>query len=181
MRELTFRGFLTQYVKRLSEQETNSLSKLAAEAGRGNPRLCEPLVLYAVYSGKQNMLLQVTKDSAMYESFNLVVSRYDADALTVLFETESPALPAEYHKVWRSYLSQKNRPQTDSYTKELMRQKVKRLQEKYGATNYRIYTDLKLNPGNLNAWLKHGDGDKVSLETARMTLRYVESAGNMLQ
>lgn len=181
MRELTFRGFLTQYVKRLSAQETNSLYKLAAEASGSNPRLREPLVLYAVYSEKQNVLLQVTKDPAMYESFDLVVSRYDADTLTVLLESESPALPTGYHKVWRSYLSQKNRPQTDNYTKELMRQKVKRLQEKYGVTNYRIYTDLKLNPGNLNAWLKHGDSDKVSLETARRTLRYVESAGNMIQ
>ena len=63
----------------------------------------------------------------------------------------------------------------DNHTKELMRKKVKRLQEKNGVTNYRIYTDLKLNPGNLNAWLKHGDSEKVSLETARMTLRYVES------
>lgn len=38
-------------------------------------------------------------------------------------------------------------------------------------------TDLRLNPGNLNAWLKHGNSDKVSLETARRTLRYVEAYG----
>ena len=181
MRELTFRGFLTQYVKRLSVQETNSLYKLAAEASKSNPRLREPLLLYAVYSEKQGVLLQATKDPAMYESYRLVVSQYDADAMTTLFETASPVLPAEYHKVWRSYLSQKNRYQADSHTKELMRQKVKRLQEKYGITNYRIYTDLKLNPGNLNAWLKHGDGDKVSLETTRSVLRYVEAAGNAVQ
>ena len=61
-----------------------------------------------------------------------------------------------------------------------MRQKVKRLQEKYGVTNYRIYTDLRLNPGNLNAWLKHGDSDKVSLDTARKTLRYVEGRASAL-
>ena len=28
--------------------------------------------------------------------------------------------------------------------------------------------------GKLNAWLKHGRSDKVSLDTARRTLRYVE-------
>lgn len=56
-----------------------------------------------------------------------------------------------------------------------MRQKVKRLQEKKDVTTYRIYTDFKPNPGNLNAWLKHGNGDKVSLETARRALHYVES------
>ena len=181
MRELTFRGFLTQYVKRLSAQETNSLYKLAAEASKSNARLREPLLLYAVYSEKQDVLLQATKDPAMYETYQVIVSRYDANAMTALLETSSPALPTEYHKVWRSYLSQKNRYKADNHTKELMRQKVKRLQEKYGVTNYRIYTDLELNPGNLIIWLKHGDGDKVSLETARRALRYVEATGKAVQ
>lgn len=180
MRELTFRGFLTQYVKRLSMQDTNSLYKLAAEAGGSNPRLREPLLLYAMYSEKQGLLLQATKEPTLHESYSLIVSCYDADAMTVLFETASPELPAEHHKVWKSYLALKNRGQADNHTKELMRQKVKRLQEKYGVTNYRIYTDLQLNPGNLNAWLKHGDSDKVSLETARRTLRYVETAGSTI-
>ena len=176
MRELTFRGFLTQYVRQLSEQETNSLYKLAAEAGSSNPRLREPLLLYAVYSQKQDVLLLATKDAVLHEQYSRLVLRYTMDDLTELLEQTSPLLTSEYHKVWRSYQSRKNRGQADNHTKELMRKKVKRLQEKNGVTNYRIYTDLKLNPGNLNAWLKHGDSEKVSLETARMTLRYVESA-----
>lgn len=177
MRELTFRGFLAQYVRQLSEQETNSLFKLAAQAGSSNPRLREPLFLYAVYSQKQDVLLQATKEPELYTEYHRLVSLYTADEMTQLLEQVSPLLPAEYHKVWRSYQSRKNRGQADDHTKELMRQKVKRLQEKYSVTNYRIYTDLKLNPGNLNAWLKHGDSDKVSLETARRTLRYVEAYG----
>ena len=83
-------------------------------------------------------------------------------------------LPDGYHKVWRSYLSVKNRVHTDADTKELMRKKLLRLQEKNGVSNYRIYTDLQLNPGNVNAWLKHGKSEKVSLNNARMMLRYVE-------
>ena len=175
MRELTFRGFLTQYVRQLSEQETNSLYKLAAEAGSSNPRLREPLLLYAVYSQKQDVLLLATKDTALRERYSRLVLRYTMEEMTELLEQESPLLESEYHKVWRSYQSRKNRGQADNHTKELMRKKVKRLQERNGVTNYRIYTDLKLNPGNLNAWLKHGDSDKVSLETARRTLRYVEA------
>ena len=177
MRELTFRGFLTQYVKQLSAEETNSLYKLAAEASSSNPRLREPLFLYAVYTQKEKVLLQATKEPVLRAEYHRLVSLYTADAVTELFEQASPVLPFEYHKVWKSYQSRKNRAQVDDHTKELMRQKVKRLQEKNGVTNYRIYTDLKLNPGNLNAWLKHGDSDKVSLETARRTLRYVEAYG----
>ena len=174
MRELTFRGFLTQYVRQLSAQETNSLYKLAAEASSNNPRLREPLFLYAVYSQKQTVLLQATKEPELRMEYHRLASLYTAESMTDLFEQASPLLPAEYHKVWKSYQSRKNRSQADDHTKELMRQKVKRLQAKNGVTNYRIYTDLKLNPGNLNAWLKHGDADKVSLETARMAVRYVE-------
>lgn len=174
MRELTFRGFLIQYVKQLSFEETNSLYKLAAEASGNNPRLREPLFLYAVYTQKERVLLQATKEPTLYAEYDRMVSLYTAEKITELFEQTSPLLPVEYHKVWRSYQSRKNRGLADKRTKELMRQKVKRLQEKYGVTTYRIYTDLNLNPGNLNAWLKHGNSDKVSLETARRTLRYVE-------
>lgn len=103
-----------------------------------------------------------------------MVSLYSADQMTQLLEENASLLPDEYHKVWRSFQSQKNRGQSDDHTKELMRLKVKRLQEQCGVSNYRIYTDLKLNPGNVNAWLKHGVTDKVSLDTARRMLRYVE-------
>lgn len=149
--------------------------KLAAEASRTNPRLREPLLLYAVYSQKQDVLLQATKEPGLREEYRRLMMHYTADKMTELFEQASPLLPDGYHKVWRSYQTRKNRGQANDHTKELMRQKVKRLQEKNGVTNYRIYTDLKLNPGNLNAWLKHGDADKVSLDTARRTLHYVEN------
>lgn len=176
MRELTFRGFLTQYVRSLSSQDTNSLYKLAKEASETNFRLVEPLLLYALFSNKQNVLLQATKDFMLHRNYSVVLERYTVDEMTRALETQSDELSEDYLKVWRSYLSYKNRGQADDHTKELMRQKVKHLQEKNGVTNYRIYTDLRLNPGNLNAWLKHGDSDKVSLETARRTLRYVETA-----
>ena len=175
MRALTFSGFLAQYVKQLATEETNSLYKLAAEAGSNNPRLREPLLLYAVYTQKEKVLLQATKEPNLRMEYQRMVTLYSADIMTELFEQASPKLPAEYHKVWRSYQSRRNRGQADEHTKELIRQKVKRMQAQKGVTNYRIYTDLKLNPGNLNAWLKHGDTEKVSLETARRTLRYVEN------
>ena len=55
-----------------------------------------------------------------------------------------------------------------------MRSKILRLQKAKQITNYRIYTDLKLNPGNTNAWLKHGSHEKISLNNARSILRYME-------
>lgn len=175
MRELTFKGFLTQYVKQLSEQKTNSLYRLAAEAGGRNPRLREPLLLYAVYTQKEAVLLRAAKEPNLRAEYSRLVSQYSADTITELLSQESALLPAEYHKVWRSYQSCKHTGQAEEHTKELMRQKVRRLQEEKGVSTYRIYTDLKLNPGNVNAWLKHGNGKKVSLQTARRTLNYLQT------
>ena len=174
MRELTFKGFLARYLKQLSRSNTNSLYKLAEEASGDNPRLKEPLLLFALYSGKQTVLLQATKEQKLFAKYQRMVSQYSVDQMTQMFEDSASTLPNEYHKVWRSFQSQKNRGQSDDHTKELMRLKAKKLQEQCGVSNYRIYTDLKLNPGNVNAWLKHGAADKVSLDTARRILRYVE-------
>lgn len=174
MRELTFKGFLAQYLKQLSAQNTNSLYKLAAEAAENNLRLREPLLLYAVFSEKQEVLLKAAKAPALHRHYAGLLSRYTREELAVLLEEESPELAEGYHKVWRSFQSRKNRGRADDHTKELMRKKLKRLQEQKGVTNYRIYTDLGLNPGNLNAWLKHGNSAKISLGTAREALHYIE-------
>ena len=71
----------------------------------------------------------------------------------------------------------KNQKAVDDEAKDLMRDKIIKLQAKYQMTNYRIYTELKLNPGNMNAWLKQGEHGKVSLDTARRTLHYLEAQG----
>lgn len=178
MRELTFKGFLAQYVRDLSEAGTNSLYKLAREADKTNARLVEPLFLYALTSGKQEVLLRAVRGNRLYDHYCTMLETCTAETLTETFQKGTAQLEEGYVKVWKSYLRCKNRGQGEEHTKELMRQKVLRIQEKKGISNYRIYTDLKLNPGNFNAWLKHGCGNKVSLETARKALHYVETYGN---
>ena len=91
------------------------------------------------------------------------------------FLTDDPELPSSYHKVWRSYLAQKNRKDTDAKAKELMRQRILAMQADKGVSNNRICEELDLNPGNVNDWLKNGAGEKVSLTTARRTFEFVNS------
>ena len=174
MRELTFRGFLTQYVRELSLAKTNSLYKLVREACTVNVRLKEPLFLYALFAEKAEVLLQAARNTDLQAEFQTLLKQYAVDEMTKALQAQCECLPDAYHKVWRSYLSVKNRVHTEADTKELMRKKLLRLQEKNGVSNYQIYTDLRLNPGNVNAWLKHGKSEKVSLDNARMMLRYVE-------
>ena len=175
MRELTFVGFLRRYVRDLSMSGTNSISKLTAEAAGDNPRLREPLLLYALFSGKETTLLRSAEGTALEKQYCSVLDRYNKEQMLHAFLTGDPELPSAYHKVWRSYLAQKNRKDTDAQTKELMRQRILAMQADKGVSNYRIYKELNLNPGNINDWLKNGAGEKVSLTTARRAFEYVNS------
>ena len=175
MRELTFVGFLRRYVRDLSISGTNSVSKLTAEAAGDNPRLREPLLLYALFSGKEASLLRSAEGTALEKLYSSVLDRYNKEQMLHAFLTCDPELPSAYHKVWRSYMAQKNRKDTDAQTKELMRQRILAMQADKGVSNYRIYKELDLNPGNINDWLKNGAGEKVSLATARRAFEFVTS------
>lgn len=181
MRELTFAGYLTKYVRDLSFGDTIRLVTLAEEAAWENPRLREPLLLYTLYTDKAETLLRSTKDKVLKEHFQTMLLQYSKDEMEHALQDASSSLPEEYKKVWRSYTSQRDRSKSDDHTKELMRKKILRLQELGKVTNYRIYKELGLNPGNVNAWLKHGTSDKVSLDTARTVLRFVENACKLTQ
>ena len=174
MRELTFRGFLKQYVRSLSIANTCRLHKLAVEASSDNPRLREPLLLYALFSGKEKVLLTATKSLELRKEYLEMLERHDCQEMEQCLRDNESALPDGYAKVYRSYKNAKNRSKNAAHTKLLMRDKIIRLQCEKHITNYRIYTDLHINHGNMNAFLKHGDCSKVSLDTARKAIAYMQ-------
>ena len=53
---LTFKGFVTKYLKELSQTNALNLKTLAREAEDGNYRLAAPLVLYALATEKKDAL-----------------------------------------------------------------------------------------------------------------------------
>ena len=68
MRKLTFEGFLKQYVAELSGVQTASIHKLA-DCLSENPRLKEPLFLYALAYDKVELLLRYTANSTVAAEF----------------------------------------------------------------------------------------------------------------
>ena len=88
-------------------------------------------------------------------------------------QLRSGNLPEAYQKAWNSFLVARDAPKRDEALKAVMRKKVLRLLEEKKCSNYRVYTDLKLNPGNINSWLKNGDCTKVSYHTAERVMNYV--------
>lgn len=174
MRKLTFKGFLKKYVAELAGVQTASVHKLA-DCMTENPRLKGPLFLYALAFNKVELLLRYTANSTIAAEYEQLSNRYSLAQMFLLLEKQSPELPEGYRKVWRSYCSVRDAVLADNDTKELIHRRVLELQRKKKLTNYRLYTDLKLNPGNVNAWLKHNDSSKMSLDCARQIYKYAKS------
>ena len=140
MRKLTFEGFLKQYVAELSGVQTASVHKLA-DCLSENPRLKEPLFLYALAFDKVDLLLRYTVTGAIVAEYEQLSNRYSLAQMLLLLEKQSPELPEGYLKVWRSYCSVRDAVLADNDTKELIHRRVLELQKKKKLTNYRLYTD----------------------------------------
>ncbi len=171
MRNWTFKGFLSHYVRKLSCSNTQDIKRLAEESLAGNVRLQAPLVLYAVAADKKGLLMKSLPESGEGHAMRKMLEGFDSENLeSILSEGRAPE---EYLKVWNSFLVSRNAPMRDEALKCEMRKKVLRLMEEKDCTNYRIYTDLKLNPGNINNWLKNGVSSMVSFDTAEKVMNYV--------
>lgn len=175
MRRLTFCGFLKDYVKKLSLSNSNDFYKLAAEV-RQNFRLFEPLFLYALSTGKIELLLKATKDQELHEQFVQLANMINFNVHDVDWEEQTRNLGERYSKVYRSYVSVRDMPETKNNTKLLMHNRIVQLQAEKKISNYRLYSDLKLNPSNVNAFIKNADTKKLSLANARKILEYLKNA-----
>ena len=99
MRKLTFEGFLKQYVTELAGVQTASVHKLADRMTE-NPRLKEPLFLYALAFDKVDLLLRYTANSAVAAEYEQLSNRYSLKKMLLLLEKQSPELPEGYLKVF---------------------------------------------------------------------------------
>ena len=100
MRELTFAGFLSRYVRELSLSGTNAISILAREAAEKNYRLREPLLLYALFTDKIPLLRKSIRNDKLKRHAESILGRYDRDRMLHALEGMEDGLPAEYRKVW---------------------------------------------------------------------------------
>ena len=175
MRKLTFPGFTKRYVASLSQTGTTAIYPLTQEAASENPRLREPLLLYALSNGQEKVLMAAAKNTPLAEAYGNLLQKYDYASMLSSLREQDPALPQDYHKVWSSYLSVTGKGDRDRRVKALLREKIIQSKQKKGISTYRICQDLGLNNSNINCWLKNGSDDKVSLETARRVYEYLQS------
>lgn len=166
MRQLTLLGFLSEYVKSLSECNSLNIHKLINEVYGGNYRLREPLFLYCHYSGKSEILLKYLNDTDI-EEYTVVV--------TLLKNNQTDDLPTDFVKVLNSYKRKVGMKNNDDNIKMLMLDKIIKLKEQKNITNYRIYTDLNINAGNFNDFVKNRKLSRLSLDKSREVYNYLQS------
>jgi DNA-binding CsgD family transcriptional regulator len=177
MRKLSFTGFLKHYVTYLTDSDTRSVHMLARLAASNRPRATEPLFLYAVMAGRLPLLLQAARGTHLENDYSTLASLFPTpDLLLKALRDDDDRLALRYHKVYRSYLTQVSKTDTDRQASLLMRERTLEEMRKKGLSKYRVYTDLGLNPGNVNTYLKNANVTAVSRKTARAILDYVVSA-----
>lgn len=173
MAELTFQKFLKAYVRQLSEQNTISIIRLAEEASSTNYRLREPLLLYALSTGQSDKLLCATKDASLYKEYHRILTTYLNEQVMAILADGTDELPENYHKVWRSYVSVRDRNQGERETIGLMRDKILRLQAEYEIPVKEIRSAMNLKASKYSRWIVHGDDSAVNLSEARTALNAV--------
>lgn len=176
MKPLSFAGFLKKYVQELSEQKTVSVRKLAKTAEEERPRLREPLLMFLFLThtpeSAERLLRGFPKLSSQYRHLNAYNSQSQLlDAL----EDKTANLPENFLKAYRSYRSVRDRFQNEQRTKAFMRQRILKLQVEKRVTDYRLYTALRLNPGNFSAFMRQQKLDRISLDKTRQMLSFLES------
>ena len=166
MKPLTFKGYLKAYLTELSLCGSPSVRKLEKEVER-NLRLLEPLVLYAKITLDDEQLAKF-KNSRVVDALNELNTIGNVENAL-----EHNLLSDNYQKVYNSYKVKTNRLKNEEHTKNLMLPRIREMQAAKHISNYRIYTDLHLNPGNVNDFLTNGNVSKLSLKTAEMIFDYV--------
>jgi len=126
--------------------------------------------------GKVGILLKAADGCRYCSNFSDLAEKYKWEDMVIALEEKDMYLGRDYHKVYRSYCSRRDARGIDRDTKTLMHKRIRELQESKGISNYRLYTDLQLNPSNTNAFLKNGDLGRLSMEVAEKMLTYMRTA-----
>ena len=164
MRKLSFNSYLEQYLKDISGDVSLSVSKLFKKAKK-NYRIVDPLILYCALTDKRELFNKRSKNK--YKEL--------IDSLTIDNFLSDEYQNYNFSKIWDSYRHRVNVMDYNNVIKSRIRVNILKTMQEKGITNYRVYTDLKLNPGNINAFLTNDDASKASLDLVKRIYNYVNS------
>lgn len=159
MRSLTFNKFLKQYLVDVSGQPSFSVHKLA-KLSKKNIRIVDPLILYCLFEDKMEICKKYLNLDDVLKTLNK--NNYLDDRYSNY----------SFQKIHQSYVRKTNSNEYDLQTKTLIRNNIMKMMNDKDISKYRVYTDLSLNPGNVNDYLTNGNSKKVSLELVKIIYNY---------
>ena len=171
----SFDRWLRREIVRLAGADRFNLRKLAASAQGNNPRLLEPLYLYAYATDTLDRLYSLTWREEVLASYEQATKALNGADLSeaALRNEQIPDLPRDYSKFLEAYRVAYENPEIKAESKQLRWQRSHELQLQKGVSNAEIYHALSLNPGNVNAYMKHGALEKLSLANATKIMEYL--------
>lgn len=168
---LTFKGFLRNYCRELTDLNTDNLKKLLAAVNTTAPSAAEALFLFAMVQNKADYLVKASFGSWVHEQYEKIL--HDSKDFNSLSDyLVSDVAPERYKKVWNAFCAKKNAIKSDRRVITLMREKTITAMEAADLTAYTICKNLNLNIGNVYAYLHSGDVTKVSRATARKIMQF---------
>jgi len=176
MRRPSFKGWVSRELKHLSGENTLNLRRLAYLAQGPTPRLRERLILYAIATGQTDKLKNLLYDELMMSELTALEQALRAIDIDNPNEMQQASLPIRYEKAINSFAAAYHAIDTKNESKRLRWERTVRLQKEKGVSNAEIYHALGVNAGNVNAYLKNGDIDRVTLDTATSIMKYLFAA-----
>ena len=173
MRRPNFKGWVTKELLYLSAENTLNLRRLSFLAQSTVPRLWERLVLYAIATN------QVTRLTSFLHREDMIAELATIHKLAEGFDFNDPEsngrlqLPPRYKKALLSYKAAYQNIDTRNASKKLRWEKSVELQKKKGISTTQICEALGLDIGNVTAYLKRSDINRVSLEKATDIMKYL--------
>jgi hypothetical protein len=175
MRELTFKGFITRKIKKLSSNNTISIYKLIKEASTTNPELMETLLLYAAISGKTNMLLNAAKKSNINNRYLDIINKYfhemDEDAL----KETIPKLPHKFKVIYEDYVKAKNKNKADDPSKAFYKKEILKISKKNKLSISAIAKKTGLKRGNAYRFFSKNQQNYLSVKSLKRALEILKT------
>lgn len=172
---LTFKGFLRGYVRRLTAVESDSLRKLFEATVNDAPSAAEALMTFAASQRKEAYLAELAKGTWLEDNYTFASNKISESTLEAFLTAEDT--PERYRKVLNAYKSKKESASRDRRVILLMRDKTLKALNAKGVSVAQVQKDLGLNKGNFYAYMNKGDASKISRDTARMVMNYVLNEG----
>ena len=175
MKLKTFKGFLVDYVKDMNPERSLSLFK-NEKCVLNDKRLLNVFSFYVLFNSnvEKTLLSKKEKLPELYKMYKSYKKKYKG--LTYKNLSEKVAKLDEFDELKQLHNSYKSLVVNKSQLlKKMYHQKIIKIKQEKSISNYRIYTDLKLNHGNTNDYLKNEKYEKLSLNNVKSILKYVAS------